>query len=192
MNLLFGFQGRIGRLQWWFGQLAIVIWFIIACMVLVAVLDPSAEDFRTMIANRESEIGASVLVFILAVLIISTWMNAAVTIKRFHDRNKSGFWFFIVFVPYAGVIWQLVECGFLPGTPGGNDYGQRGDTYKSSSRYDYNKGYQPRSDLDDVIAQHLAQHQHQSRTATVERTRTAAIERKRPVSKGKPVFGKRG
>jgi len=46
-----------------------------------------------------------------------------VTIKRFHDRDKSGFWYCVCFVPYVGVIWQVVECGFFPGTPGGNRYG---------------------------------------------------------------------
>ena len=51
------------------------------------------------------------------------WINIASTVKRFHDRDKSGYWFLIVFVPYVGAIWQFVECGFLAGSPGNNGYG---------------------------------------------------------------------
>jgi uncharacterized membrane protein YhaH (DUF805 family) len=43
-------------------------------------------------------------------------------IKRFHDRDKSGWWVLIAFVPIIGWIWYLIECGFLPGTDGPNRY----------------------------------------------------------------------
>ncbi len=43
--------------------------------------------------------------------------------KRYHDRNKSGWWVLIVFVPVIGGLWYLIECGFLRGTPGPNNYG---------------------------------------------------------------------
>jgi uncharacterized membrane protein YhaH (DUF805 family) len=40
-----------------------------------------------------------------------------------HDRNKSGWWVLIAFVPVIGGLWYLIECGFLPGTTGANNYG---------------------------------------------------------------------
>ena len=46
-----------------------------------------------------------------------------VYIKRFHDRDKSGWWMLIVLIPIVGAIWLLVELGFLPGTPGPNRFG---------------------------------------------------------------------
>jgi uncharacterized membrane protein YhaH (DUF805 family) len=46
-----------------------------------------------------------------------------VQIKRWHDRDKSGWWVLINFIPCIGHIWTLVECGFLPGTPGDNRFG---------------------------------------------------------------------
>jgi uncharacterized membrane protein YhaH (DUF805 family) len=46
-----------------------------------------------------------------------------VSIKRWHDRNKSGWWVLFAFVPVIGSIWVLVETGFLRGTTGANNFG---------------------------------------------------------------------
>ena len=46
-----------------------------------------------------------------------------VQIKRWHDRDKSGWWVLINLVPCIGPFWALIECGFLRGTPGPNKYG---------------------------------------------------------------------
>jgi uncharacterized membrane protein YhaH (DUF805 family) len=73
-----------------------------------------------------------------------------VTIKRLHDRDKSAAWYLIFgvaplglfiaaiysygaraleissilfFVSIAGLIWAIVELGFLRGTPGANRFG---------------------------------------------------------------------
>ena len=80
---------------------------------------PEAADMWGAFGNA----GPSVVAIVLAVVVLIVWINIASTVKRFHDRDKSGVWFLIVFVPYIGAIWQLVECGFLPGSPGNNDYG---------------------------------------------------------------------
>lgn len=122
MDLLFGFSGRIGRLQWWLGQLAILgVWVvgIGALALVIGVADPSAEHAK----GELSQGGWSILAALLACGTLSIWINIATTVKRFHDRDKSGWWFCIVFVPYVGAIWQIVECGFLSGKPGGNRFG---------------------------------------------------------------------
>jgi uncharacterized membrane protein YhaH (DUF805 family) len=46
-----------------------------------------------------------------------------VTIKRYHDRNKSGWWVLIALIPIVGAIWQIIELGFLRGTVGQNRFG---------------------------------------------------------------------
>jgi uncharacterized membrane protein YhaH (DUF805 family) len=56
----------------------------------------------------------SLLVIIPAILVY---------IKRWHDRDKSGWWMLILLIPIVGAIWFLVELGFLPGTPGPNRFG---------------------------------------------------------------------
>lgn len=51
------------------------------------------------------------------------WSSIILNIKRWHDRDKSGWWYFIVFIPIIGGIWMIIECGFLRGTVGPNTYG---------------------------------------------------------------------
>jgi uncharacterized membrane protein YhaH (DUF805 family) len=58
---------------------------------------------------------------IVGLLVI--WPSLAVSIKRWHDRNKSGWWVLISLVPFIGWLWALIETGALPGTIGPNEYG---------------------------------------------------------------------
>jgi hypothetical protein len=46
-----------------------------------------------------------------------------VYIKRFHDRDKSGWWVLIGLIPIIGAIWLLIVLGFLNGPPGPNRSG---------------------------------------------------------------------
>jgi uncharacterized membrane protein YhaH (DUF805 family) len=115
MNLLFGFSGRIGRLQWWLAQLAILGVLLVGFTIVVMSVGATRID--------ETTLPASAFVIIGLTLVLTTWINIASTVKRFHDRDKSGYWFFIVFVPYVGAIWQIVECGFLSGSYSINRYG---------------------------------------------------------------------
>ena len=48
--------------------------------------------------------------------------NLAVIVRRLHDQGKSGWWFFISFVPFIGGIWLLILY-LTDGTPGPNQYG---------------------------------------------------------------------
>ena len=49
--------------------------------------------------------------------------SICIAIKRCHDRDKSGWWICILFIPLIGFIWWLVEFGFLQGTVGPNRFG---------------------------------------------------------------------
>lgn len=50
-------------------------------------------------------------------------MGIIVQIKRWHDRDKSGWWALISLVPVLGIVWTLIECGLLKGTEGPNRFG---------------------------------------------------------------------
>jgi len=116
MDLLFGFSGRIGRGQWWLAQLAGLVIIIVFAGILAVFAHPNASG-----GFDNAGMGVVLLVGVAVVLLV--WINIASSVKRFHDRDKSGLWFLIVFVPYIGALWQFVECGFLPGSAGTNNYG---------------------------------------------------------------------
>lgn len=107
-QILFSFQGRIPRKAYWFASLGIWLGFIILASIMQVVGLPEVIT-ATLIA-----------VTYIAVL----WASIAVQVKRWHDRNKSGWWVLINFVPVIGMIWSLVENGFLRGDELSNDYGQ--------------------------------------------------------------------
>ena len=117
-NLLFGFQGRTNRAKFWLVALALLV---IEAIVLGVIGGQAAmsDDPQQALASLGPVAGIVLVIFGLAV----TWITIAVGIKRFHDRNKSGVWVLIIFVPVIGGLWYLIECGFLRGTPGPNNYG---------------------------------------------------------------------
>jgi uncharacterized membrane protein YhaH (DUF805 family) len=59
----------------------------------------------------------------LILVLILLWPSLAIQIKRFHDRDKSGWWVLLNLIPIIGPIWLFIELGFLPGTPGPNRFG---------------------------------------------------------------------
>jgi uncharacterized membrane protein YhaH (DUF805 family) len=119
VDLLFSFQGRANRAKWWLVALAIVVVEMIIVSVLFggAALSGDPEQIQAAVT-------APISIIVLFVFgVIALWVSLAVAVKRYHDRNKSGWWILIVFVPIIGHLWYLIECGFLRGTPGPNSYG---------------------------------------------------------------------
>jgi uncharacterized membrane protein YhaH (DUF805 family) len=104
-HLLFQFDGRINRAKFWAGVGALIVgYFVIA--ILFSAIDSGAV---------RGILGILYLAFI--------WPSLAISIKRWHDRDKSGWWVLIGFVPLIGGIWALIETGILEGTKGPNQYG---------------------------------------------------------------------
>jgi uncharacterized membrane protein YhaH (DUF805 family) len=191
VNLLFGFSGRIGRGQWWLAQLAILVVIAGGVAVIFAVVmsdDPNRES--VLGRERLDPYAAQVLLLIVATAIPAIWINFAATVKRFHDRDKSGFWSLLLFVPYIGAIWVIVECGFLSGSldtngygpPGG--YGGRGyEDFSESAVYNYSTP-EPRM----YSAPEPSMGYATPAPAAAETPRPVAYNR-RPAA---PVFGRRG
>ena len=105
---LFSLQGRISRQQYWLNFILPVF----GLSVMIAFLaDPRL--------NPRGGGDWPVILWSLAVL----WPGIATQVKRWHDRDKSGWWYLIAFVPIIGSLWAFIETGFLPGTEGDNRYG---------------------------------------------------------------------
>lgn len=101
--LLTSYEGRINRAKFWAG-----VGVFIAIGVVAAIID--------------SILGANGILSIIVSLAM-IYFAFALYAKRWHDRDKSGWWSLIIFVPIIGSIWLIVECGILPGTQGANRFG---------------------------------------------------------------------
>jgi uncharacterized membrane protein YhaH (DUF805 family) len=114
-SILFSFQGRIPRGVYW--GVGIPLWLIFA----------GFESFFNS-AVAEDSVVAAIVVLLLFIPVF--WIITAITVKRWHDRDKSGWWILIHFIPIIGPIWSLIEQGFMCGTVGANRFGAdpTGDT----------------------------------------------------------------
>ena len=97
LRLFFSLHGRVSRVWYW-------------------VMDIIVSVLVVWLAETESLVAA-------ALVLVFLWPKIAISVKRWHDRNGSGWWVFINLIPIVGPIWALVEQGFLRGTQGPNDYG---------------------------------------------------------------------
>ena len=125
--LFFSFEGRINRAIWW------------GVAVGLAAID-AAVLFWTF--------EWAVQTLPLVVTLVTLALQVAPTVKRLHDRSKSGWWVVVfyglpfifelvggtLFDPVPRVyglavasalitLWALVELGFLRGTSGNNQFG---------------------------------------------------------------------
>ncbi len=120
---LFSAKGRVSRQAYWLSGLA---FYVINLAVLYLAFRPwialLTGHFDLILADGVWYNLAQNLTLLVASALL-LWCSVVVAIKRWHDRGKSGWWALIIFVPIVGMIWQLVECGFLPGTAGSNPHG---------------------------------------------------------------------
>ena len=96
-SIWFSFEGRISRFEFWLKGIVPLFLF----EVLIVYLTGSPD-------------------LAVAVVLLPAF---AISIKRFHDRDKSGWWVLILFIPIIGYLWWLIECGFFKGTDGNNRFG---------------------------------------------------------------------
>ena len=104
-HLLFGFDGRIGRRTWWLWGVAAMLGLAMYATVLLRVAGVSATATDTVVN------------------LLLLWPAVALSVKRWHDRGKSGWWVLVALVPFVGWLWMLVENGLLKGTAGPNKFG---------------------------------------------------------------------
>ena len=157
---LFGFEGRINRAKYWLAGL-VILGLMIFLMLLAFVpvnylfgttkIDVNFDNVFAMFDPRSyrslsrSDFGSIVLHAIVMPPVL--WMFLATSVKRLHDRDRSGWWlvvFFVVpglcgqfsdrlpdswwvlFITWpipACYLWGFVELYFLPGTRWTNRFG---------------------------------------------------------------------
>lgn len=115
LNLLFSFSGRIGRGDFWLGRfMALGFWLGLA-VIGVAAGGPRPGDPP----NTALVFGY----YLIAVTIVTFWMNLAVNAKRLHDHNMSGWYGVAEAVPVLGWLWLLFIAGLAEGDADPNRYG---------------------------------------------------------------------
>jgi uncharacterized membrane protein YhaH (DUF805 family) len=161
VRFLSRFDGRIGRARYWFATLVIMAAMVIglsllsdACDLLGIASTPLSIDLIGISAGvepRDGDVAAKAGLFpqIVAGLmgVVFAWFYGAASIKRLHDRNRSGWWMlpfliatgfndhvavwfggstpvrWVGFALHLMSVWGIVELYFLRGTHGLNRFG---------------------------------------------------------------------
>ncbi len=115
---LFSAQGCYTRQQFWIVTLFIMVFWT----VLFTLIWFGGGYTKGHLANTNF---TSIVTFFILVLIPIAYINIVTSIKRFHDTNKSGWFYLLSFIPYVGWIIVLVMNGFMPTVKEGNIYCRR-------------------------------------------------------------------
>ncbi len=119
---LFSFQGRMRRRDFWLCFLILIVASCVLNVIVSMALGPtvivaSADPAANFAAMSGAMRGAGLVALILC------WPSLAIGVKRCHDRNQTGWWMLLLFIPIIGFFWWLINLGILDGTPGPNQYG---------------------------------------------------------------------
>lgn len=106
------FEGRARRQEYW---MFVLFNFIFTLVLYIPLIIGAVMENETIMY-----IGIGLLVvYILAMFVPSL----AVIVRRLHDQDKSGMYYFVSFIPFIGGIWLLVLM-ITEGTKGSNQYGE--------------------------------------------------------------------
>jgi uncharacterized membrane protein YhaH (DUF805 family) len=102
------FSGRAQRAEYWYFVL-----FYILIIIGLSIIDGVVGTF-----DEETGIGILGALFVLGMFLPSL----AVTVRRLHDTDRSGWWILLNLIPIVGALIVLIfTC--LDGTPGDNRFG---------------------------------------------------------------------
>lgn len=120
------FSGRAPRSEyWWF---ALFLWIAILILSYVDTLVFGAREVVMMSGSDSFQNGMSFNMAwqpqpITGIFMLATFLpNLAVSVRRLHDTNRSGWWLLIGLIPLIGLIVLLVFF-VSKGTEGENSHG---------------------------------------------------------------------
>ena len=120
---LFSFQGRMRRRDFWLCFLILCVAYWILQSIVGMALGPTIIMGDGSYTSMNWMAWSSMMRGYSLVWLVLCWPEFAVAVKRCHDRNQSGWWSLLVFIPVIGWFWWLINLGILDGTPGPNQYG---------------------------------------------------------------------
>ncbi|HFF3761905.1 DUF805 domain-containing protein [Stenotrophomonas forensis] len=104
------FSGRASRSEFWWFQLFIVI-LSLPLYVLSFIAGYTQSGTLALVST-----GLSVVMWLAVIVPL-----IAVTVRRLHDTDRSGWWYLLMLVPVVGLV--VLVFLLLPGTPGENRFG---------------------------------------------------------------------
>jgi uncharacterized membrane protein YhaH (DUF805 family) len=122
------FSGRSQRKEYWmFTLFSVIVTVVLAVLMVVGGFDFFSDP--TLQSSEPNVLGYIAVGLFLVFILGSIIPSIAVSVRRFHDRDMSGWWVlgFAVLsnLPYVGWLFSIGNLVImaLPGTPGQNRFG---------------------------------------------------------------------
>ena len=112
------FTTRLSRSEYWWWILFVLFADVIVVIVGSLLFGPSIERSDTGIARQVYDGGVLAVIFYAAILV----PTIAVSCRRLHDIDKSGWWLLLVFIPIIGS-FILLYWFVIRGDDGDNRFG---------------------------------------------------------------------
>ena len=109
--------GRASRSEFWYWYLFFVLVTAIPYVWLFVALVSTAASTPSVVASATLFPNALLVLVVLAL----AYPSICLQIRRLHDTNRSGFWWWIGLVPFVGSI-ILIVFFLLPSVDEGNRY----------------------------------------------------------------------
>ena len=122
------FNGRSRRMEYWMFQVFNFI-VLMAVGLIVGLVGYATGSFESGSSGPSTFLIIVLSILVLAWLAVFLVPSIAVTVRRLHDRDMSGWWYLgavvVGMVPFIGYIASIgfTVLMFLPGTPGPNRFG---------------------------------------------------------------------
>ena len=117
----FDFSGRSRRMEYW--MFSLFNFVVLMVIVIIGLAGVPWNDIQNHAENPQPgmavwiAIGLAVVYFLASVI-----PSIAVTVRRFHDQDMAGWFYFLRFIPYVGGI-VLIVFMCIQGTKGENRFG---------------------------------------------------------------------
>lgn len=132
----FDFSGRSRRREYWSFQL---LGLVISSVAFILVVSGAGDEVRTAeykyvdatTSTQASFTGNLGIISWMGLALIFVWAivafvpSLALTVRRLHDRDKSGLYILLTFIPLIGLIFSIIMLVnmLLAGTIGRNRFG---------------------------------------------------------------------
>ena len=113
LPLLFSFKGRIQRLYWWVATIAVGA----VAGIAHTLLELAAQSSGKLVLDPDTHALAPTGIFGIAVTVIglaNLWINLALSVKRLHDRDRSGAWVFLQILLVSLAVIMIVVAIAVP------------------------------------------------------------------------------
>lgn len=104
------FEGRANRREYWMFQLFLLI---VSAVLMVPLV--------TALVMQSDVLGIASIILFVVFWLATLLPVIAVTVRRLHDCNQSGWFYLLALVPGGGIV--ILVFALLPGTPQENAYG---------------------------------------------------------------------